>query len=979
MAIALGMCFAGGTAWAANKSSGGIYGEAPAGANNVVIVTSDTGLTRQVVVGSDGRFEFSALPIGTYTVQLQQNGSVTSARTVQVSLATSTHVGFGEAAQSLGTIQVVGGAINPIDVTTASTSLVLSDAQFEKLPVARNTTDVALLAPTTVRGDPSFGLDVPSFGGASIAENAYFLNGLNITDAFNFTAYARPPFESLAQYQVKTGGLDAAWGHALGGIINMVSKSGTNQFHAGANVYWIPRGLYASSPDVLHVNDAGEGYSYFTRLSDDDHSELTYNLYGSGPIVKDHLFFYALYQGQDIHDDNFTTTQFQPGENSTPQGLVKIDWQINSNNVLELTAFSSAHDNEFRQYTLVRNGSTWFDPNDFETLTQHRGSEAYIGKYTATITSDFSLSGMWGYITFDQSQDSSSDACPYAIDFRTNGGGEAIGCWTTFSIPGKEDYDARHQVRIDGEWNLGPHDITFGYDWEKFFVSSHTIYTGGVRWDYLPTPDEPLDDGGVLTPVPVSAGPNNGPLGGESYAFKRHFENGAEFNTVNTAFYAQDNWRINNFYLRLGARFEKFQNNNPAGVAFIETDYLFEPRLGLSWDVFGDSSLKVYGNFSRQYMPVAMNTNVRLSGSELDYHEYYTYDGINPDGSPINPQLFSDRFIISDGSLPDASRVVAQNIDPMYQDEFILGAQQRLTGTQWSFGLRGIRRELKSAMDDVCTFRFAAFDAITYLEQTYGADPAYVAATAPTCVLINPGQDVVWNISLHPGEEPQNVTIPADALGVPKATRYYNAVELLFERAFDGKWFLNGSLTWSHSYGNEEGYVLSDIAQDDAGITEAFDFPGLTEGAYGNLPNDRTWVLKMFGAWQFAPEWRVGANFYYSSGQPLSCFGLYAGYRSFATLYGNDSHYCGGQLVTRGSAGRLEDFYSLDGSIHYLPSWAPGLTFGMSVVNIFNFQHATDVSQTGETSGAVPVNTYLLPTAYQQPRYFRFSVEYDFM
>src|SRR6185312_16251288 len=101
--------------------------------------------------------------------------------------------------------------------------------QIAKIPVPRDITDVALLAPGTVRGDAAFG-NLASFGGASVAENAYFVNGFNITDSFKGLQFAAIPFQAIAQQQVKTGGYGAEFGRALGGVVNIVTKRGTNEF-----------------------------------------------------------------------------------------------------------------------------------------------------------------------------------------------------------------------------------------------------------------------------------------------------------------------------------------------------------------------------------------------------------------------------------------------------------------------------------------------------------------------------------------------------------------------------------------------------------------------------------------------------------------------------------------------------------------------------------------------------------------------------
>ena len=83
--------------------------------------------------------------------------------------------------------------------------------------------------------DAAFG-NLASFGGSSVAENAYYVNGFNITNAFNNLAFAQIPFEAIAEQQVKTGGYGAEFGRSTGGVVNLITKRGTNAFSAGGAI-----------------------------------------------------------------------------------------------------------------------------------------------------------------------------------------------------------------------------------------------------------------------------------------------------------------------------------------------------------------------------------------------------------------------------------------------------------------------------------------------------------------------------------------------------------------------------------------------------------------------------------------------------------------------------------------------------------------------------------------------------------------------
>ncbi|HET7570881.1 MAG TPA: TonB-dependent receptor [Gammaproteobacteria bacterium] len=944
-------------AWAASKTAGSIYGHAPVAAGETVVVTNiETGFTRTVAVGNDGYYHIGALSPGQYRVDLVQNGAVAVTRNATVQVGVGTNVALTTTAQNLGTIQVTGGAINPIDVSSTNTSLVLNSAEFEQLPVPRDITSVALLAPGTVHGSPNFGFGV-SFGGSSIAENAYYLDGLNVTNMQEFLSFAVPPFEGLEQYQVLTGGYGATYGNALGGVVNMVVKSGGNQFHAGANAYWVPPGLRSKGPrrtlpdGTIYIHDRRDVYS-----------DLKYNLYGSGPIIKDHLFFYALYQGEDYNDELYGVSTSWHDEINNPQGLLKLDWNINGSNRLTFTGYSTAHQVDEVIYDLdpaystTRVGTTG-------TLSTDEGSRAYIGKYTGAFTDNFTMTALYGYVYFDRGSVPSGADCPYAYDGRNPDLWVRLGCWSTSYLHPKANNSHRHQYRVDFDWQIGPHNVTFGYDHQDFVTQYHIHYSGGHYWLYQTAePGATLANGAVVPP------------GVTQVVRKRVFTEGGTFEDIGDAAYIQDKWRIGNWYVRLGLRDSRIDSKNGTGQTYIKFDNEIAPRLGFSWDVNGDGSLKVYGDLGRYFIPIPTNESVITAGARSEWIEYYTFSGIDPKtGAPIDPQELGNRKTVADGKVRSPKSVAAWNLESMSNDELILGAQKRIGDSQWSVGIRGIRRVLVNGEEDTCQSEGFA---------KWAADNNYAdtALDAPTCIIVNPGSDVGDYVDIDGDGKLEKVTIPNKYFGLPDMERYYNAVELLFERAFDGKWFLNGSLTWSHNYGNAQGYVKPATGQEEAGTTTNFDHTEWTYGAYGNLPADRRWVFKVFGAYNFTPEWRVGFNVLIHSGMPISCLGSYpnpeapGGGRAI-------THYCDGVLVPQGSVGRTPRIYRLDASLQYSPDWAPGLKVGLSVFNVFNSHHATHVNETYDNGINLHdrLESYLYPDAFQTFRYARVSIEYDWM
>src|SRR6185369_7272964 len=185
---------------------------------------------------------------------------------VDVAIDSGTLVeGSGGDVLQLEKIVVGAMSINPVDFSQTTSVSIYTDKQIELLPVGRSTTEIALLSPGTVTGDSTWGL--PSFGGASVAENSYFLNGFNVTSFFRGLGGASIPFEFYNQFEVNTGAYSAEFGRSTGGVINATSKSGSNQFHFAANAYYWPDAGRANLPDVYYSNAAGAvvPYSFNSR------------------------------------------------------------------------------------------------------------------------------------------------------------------------------------------------------------------------------------------------------------------------------------------------------------------------------------------------------------------------------------------------------------------------------------------------------------------------------------------------------------------------------------------------------------------------------------------------------------------------------------------------------------------------------------------------------------------------------------------
>jgi hypothetical protein len=554
-------------------------------------------------------------------------------------------------------------------------------------------------------------------------------------------------------------------------------------------------------------------------------------------------------------------------------------------------------------------------------------------------------------------------------------------------------------LRLDLDWKLGNHDLQFGIDNDDDMDKDDgQIMTGpGYAWDYgtTTTPTTPIQTGQYTVAAPgTSCDFGQAQLAG-CYVSKYVFETQATVRVKQRAEYVQDNWQITpSFLLNIGLRNDQFTNYNPAGQPYARlTKPQWAPRIGFSWDVFGDSSMKVFGNVGRYYLAMPTAIALRSAGAPTYTQQYYTYTGIDPaTGYPtgVTPVATNAPGGVvpvngEDGTAIDPKTVAAQNLKSSFQDQIVLGMQQQLSQS-WVYGVTGIVNRMSRGIDDL----YAAADTDPNYPQYPGpATEIYYTALAQGItidknnlsgsVLINPGSS---NILVIPNDNGgyDRVKVTPDTFGFPKFKRKYYSLELYLEHQFDGKWWGKIDYVFSRSYGTTEGPVQSNIGQGGSSqtATEQWDFGQLMDGANGVQNNDQKHQLRMYGAYQITPEWMLGATYLIASGTPESCLGLYGPEELNIQGYGNSYHWCGGKRAPLGTTGFTPWTHQLSLQVDYRPAWAAHkLDFQVQVHNVFNEQKITQIYPSYGTTGA-PGPDYLLPQGMEAPRYVQFGVTYDY-
>jgi hypothetical protein len=967
-----------GTAAYAQKTEGSVFGQAKA-QTTVVISNVDNGTTLTVTSDQAGLFSFNRLQPGRYIVE---SDGVKQA--VEVAIGSGSRVSL---VADLETVSVSASRIRPvIDPDSVESSTVFTAEQIDALPVSRSVNAVALLAPGVVKGDAGLGSgNIPSFGGASVAENGYYINGFDVTNIRTFLSYAEIPFDAIGQQQMKTGGYSAEFGRSLGGVISLSTKQGTNEWHGGMSIAYNPAGLRAKRPNILSREPEGAGTTYFSFGEANTVDSMTTNLYLGGPLLKDKLFVFGLVEKPSTTEHVYGVSQSSIYSYTTPRTIFKVDFIPSEQHRIEFTRIDNKSTVDIKDFTNAARYSTNHD-GIARNSSQTFGGDVTIGKYTGYLTDNLTFSALVGQVNYQQ---------PLSKGARTGGadcpviyvlpGVTYAGCWS-LPFPGKggrdpnaplTDYDQRDGYRLDLEYSLGKHLIRAGYDSQKFVSAEAggSAYSGGEYYREFLSDGKTAIRGVVL------------PAGTRYQRLRTYNYTSGIYDVYNAAAYVEDNWKITpKLMLYGGIRFESFDNKNGEGKTFVKGENLLAPRTGFSFDAFGNGDFKVYANAGRYFIPVASNTNIRAARGEKSEEIYYTYSGRDPiTAKPLNLVQIGTPIVNSDGSLADPATIADINLKPMSQDEFIIGFQKAIAKGVYA-GVKYTNRQLSNGMDDWCDPEsFGKW----MVSQGY---TNFDYHTMAGCQMINPGRDVTLMVDANNDGKLVKMTMPAAAIGMPEPQRRYDAVEFSLEKPFDGKWGGTASYTWSRSYGNLEGYVNSTIDQEDAGVTQDFDFATFTHGSTGLLPNNRTHAFKLYGNWALDENWRIGANLNITSGRPKSRIGYVpsdlpgAKYTSASTFYYLDKD---GKTVLgeRGNNGTTDTVTQLDLQLAYFTKVGGNkVTLQADVFNVFNSSTATETNEINDYSRATTeVGTvgrlsqnFGLPTAFQPVRSVRFTTRIEF-
>lgn len=934
----------------------------------VTVTGVSVGFSRSTASSADGRFVITQLPPGIYKVTVAATSGFGEQvrEAVEVVLGKPTAVDFSlQPAGATGTV-VISDTDTPIAMTDNKIQTNITAQVAELLPKGTNFTSLLTVAPA-VRNEPlSGGFQID---GASGSENTFIIDGQEVTNFRTgvLNTNNNIPFQFVQDIQVKSSGFEAEFGGATGGVINVVTKSGANDFHGEFGLSFLPSELQAgprpflttafTSGPVLFNPDRDGGTDQFVTAS------------FSGPIIRDRAWFFVSHSPQIL--ETIRTLTYRNPNTGVVAGAERYeatetrwyDFARIDANITDNLRFSSSYTyNPIVQDGLVDAFANQLSLSipfvDFgapigilrgsQLFSQEGGrqnSQNVTGQLTWTPTTNMVIAARGGYSFLNEKLNSygvPSIVGNARIFCSTAGLASAIPAEAQ-CLPGQQNrpfsqqllFDAsrRRTFDVDGAYFLsefgGRHQFKGGYQINALANDVFNSFIDQVSIRYGRSINQTSGvSSAVLPPTPGAIG---------SGLIQRFATQGGA-SSKNQAFFFQDSWQpTSRLSLNLGFRAEKeeapsFTPGNPS----ITFDYFdkFAPRFGGAFDLTGDGKTKLFASYGWFFDRFKYELPRGSFGGDF-FHNFY-FEIFPGDGrfDSLTPQRIIGSFAPVIGGTcpvtdPAGGRVrcdldfripsnsgfgiefgaIDPDLKPFRQSEFTVGFEREL-GRSFLLSGRYSHKQVDRAVEDI----------------------GFSSPTGSEAFIIgNPGEGLAAEVGADFGFIPL------------KAERKYDAVEVRLDKRFSKSYYFNANYTWSRLFGNYSGLASSDEdGRTSPNVNRNFDLPivGFTAlGApdNGRLPTDRPHSFKFYGGYSL--NWRDRLGFGRGYSTDFSLFTTMQSGTPLTTrfvLFNIDNMILNG----RGDLGRTEAFTQTDFAIHQRIRFGSNERFAivldLDVLNLFN-------------------------------------------
>jgi outer membrane receptor for ferrienterochelin and colicin len=476
--------------------------------------------------------------------------------------------------------------------------------------------------------------------GADCTDNVFLVDGLETTDTATGRSGLAIPWEAIQEIELVTGGMPAEYGRATGGIVNIVTRYGGNAFHGSLPVSFSGDGWHRSTDNGFRHGDHPD--QPWEPSERDDFTELEWGGSLGGPVVRNHLWFFAAYDRftRTIDDSNEYGNLFERTERFD-EGLANLVWQINPDHKLKAQYAGSdgVWDSRDRYHSFYNDPTTW---SRIES-----GGHLWQLKWTGIFTPDLFVETQVG-----RHENTWTDG-PANAGFDDPRFWDSRGTYGSGILYGNVDeildiHRPRDQYRATVNYFLddraGDHSFKAGVEYHDLEFETDLIY-------------------------PDLYGINR--AGGHP----DYWEQGADINYLDTGkiltLFVQDKWWLNDdWIINAGLRLENQEQQNDVGEEVYSFDNLLSPRLGVVWDIHGDGRSNLFAHYGRYHDAVGL---MLASALNRQVNRWYYYEGDYETGQWEEREEYRQ---VGDPNLNE----VDPGLEPNVKDEIIVGYEFEFAG-----------------------------------------------------------------------------------------------------------------------------------------------------------------------------------------------------------------------------------------------------------------------------------------------------------
>lgn len=809
------------------------------------------GSVLEAATGEDGRFRFAALAPGFYDITASHEGFRPSRfQAVEILLGQVKQLNFTLAVGGVREQANVTADSPLVDVKQSARAVSLRQDQLAYLPRGLDFTTVVPLVSGANNEQKLGGL---SLDGSSAAENRFIIDGIDTTNAMVGLPGQQLNVDNVEEVQIKSSGYSAEYGGSTGGVINVLTKSGTNSWHGDVRFYFTGDWLEAGPRPILRRNPQVSTQAEYVTYPEDPYNAFEPGGSLGGPIRENRAWFYLAYQPYVKHTERTVTfaldgTTAAVGQDLTRQLLTASQTLQLGSKLRTRAAFNYSPTTTVG--LLPAQAGTDSPVSNFD-VTMEEPNWTVSGTADVAATARFLISGRLGYTYANRHSTGVRDVPRYGFNFSNIGLLDVppelqrvTGFTTdTNNYEYVKDKLGRLATQVDASWfasGWGEHVLKGGVqaDWTTNDVDrGHKANVIGLVWNRALLGMR--GKYGYYRLTTNSQVPKRGQI----------FRGRAEGSTA--GLFIQDDWTISHrLTVNAGVRTERetvpryaLPGGDTSPIIEFGFGQKLAPRLGAVYDLKGDGRWKVYGSWGIFYDIFKYSLSTAFGGLDTLGYAFTldTYDWPTLVADPACPPACPGTRIIGPVSPANVAQdAVDPDLDPMRLQEAVAGVEYQ-TGPYLVLTARYAHKQLDRAVEDI-----GSLDA-DYNEVYTVGNPGFHRATLA-----------------YPG------------VALPKAVRRYDSFEVAARRPLANRWALNVSYLWSRLYGNFSGLSQSDEnGRVSPNVGRVYDYPAMMfdekgRPVYGNLATDRPHQLKAFLVYSASFGLNISAFEYVGSGLPVS-------------------------------------------------------------------------------------------------------------